>query len=252
MILFFCSAGVDSSPLLFVTLNTYRWNQFFFFFFFWSWNQYLQLHVVQIHILQLWIPSADIGASWHHLHKEHRPPPRLLALRGTMPPESMTHAGVSVVIDGSDDVFGWTCLPACSWTRCGRVRHAPSPPHTYTHLQGGGSVGSIRLLIRVPLKVRSCSCRCHRQRVWCTSAQAAVCVCLGVYHCVPEAFAPLTTCCPIMPDSGVVGRFSCCCCCCCCLCYTVWLPTSTLGTGNNKKCLHAHTHTPAHARTLTA
>lgn len=84
---------------------------------------------------------------------------------------------------------------------------------------------------------------CDAQGAWCTGVQTAVCVCLGVYHCIPEAFAPLTTCCPIMPDSGLVGRFSCCCC--CCLCYTVWLPALTLGTGNN----NTHTHTPAHAHT---
>ena len=77
-----------------------------------------------------------------------------------------------------------------------------------------------------------------------------VCVCVYVclqYECFPGAVAPLTTCCPIMLDRGLVERT-----CCRCLCYTVWLPGSPLGTGNDKTHTHRHTHRHTHTDTHTS
>lgn len=73
-----------------------------------------------------------------------------------------------------------------------------------------------------------------------------VSMCVSIYVCLPGALAPLTTSCPIMLDRSLVER--CCCCCCCCLCYTVWLPGSPLGTGNDKDNIltNSHKHACAH------
>lgn len=74
-----------------------------------------------------------------------------------------------------------------------------------------------------------------------------VSMCVSIYVCLPGALAPLTTSFPIMLDRSLVER----CCCCCCLCYTVWLPGSPLGTGNDKDNIltNSHKHTCTHMRT---
>lgn len=100
-------------------------------------------------------------------------------------------------------------------------------------------VGLICLLVMVPLRVLNCTGKCNTESVihvlthtCIKSCSPPVCVCVCAHERLPGALAPLTTCCPIMLDRGLVERS-----CCHCLCYTVWLPGSPLGTGNDK----AHT-----------